>query len=636
MSKASKAKANTARRTEVGGYARLGKAERTELEAFLSGVGHSAWRVLGCHKKGRGFVFRVYAPNAASVGLAGDFNGWEPQQMIFDAEFGVWSLYLGSPKQGQSYKYAVTSRYGNTVFKSDPFALKCEMRPGDASVVWESGEYSWHASEYDTLHGLDPDRPVSIYEAHLGSWEKGLSFISASVRLIEYCRTMGYTHIELMPITEHLLDDSWGYQTSCYFAITSRYGTPEELKLFVDRAHMAGLGVILDWVPAHFVKNDCGLRLFDGTPLYEPEDPLRAEMPLWGTLLFDYAKPAVRSFLISNAVYLLSEYHIDALRVDAVSCMLYHDFCKEHWLPEPDGSNINRAAVAFIKQCNSAVHKLTSAKMIAEESSAFPHVTGEEGLGFDYKWNMGFMNDTLYYFEKDSVYRKYHHDKLTFPMTYAFAERHILPLSHDEVVHGKKSLIGRMQGNYEAKFAQLRLLYAYQFACPGKKLGFMGSEFGQFIEWDHKRSLDWFLLDYPDHAAMQDHTRSLNKFYRSEPALWRDDADWNGYRWLKVDDKEQSVIAFCRLDPIGSRHLICIFNFTPGEYAEYTIDISPVAAEFGIQLEAPSPKRRRKTLPRTSFTCVFSTSGRKCAVTAKGALLTVPVYGYEGAFYTLT
>ena len=603
------------------GYIRLSKAAEKELALFASGESRHAYRVLGAHRYSRGWLFRVYAPNAASVALAGDMNGWQPEPMTKDGAHGVWSLYKADARHGQRYKYAVTSMAGNTVYKADPYAVKCEKRPGDASVLWEAPEYEWHESAYDREHGLDIDRPVSIYEVHLGSWEQGLSFTAASVRLIDYCRDMGYTHIELMPVTEHLLDDSWGYQTSGYYAITSRYGTPEEFKLFVDRAHMAGLGVILDWVPAHFVKNDCGLRLFDGTPLYEPAEPLRAEMPLWGTLLFDYAKPAVRSFLISNAIYLLNEYHIDALRVDAVSCMLYHDFCKEHWLPEPDGSNVNRAAVDFIIRCAAAVHADTPAKLIAEESSAYPHVTGPEGLCFDYKWNMGFMNDTLTYFEKDSVYRKYHHDKLTFPMTYAYAEHHVLPLSHDEVVHGKHSLIGRMQGNYQAAFAQLRLLFAYQYAFPGKKLGFMGGEFGQFIEWDFKRSLDWFLLSYPAHAAMQDFTRSLNHFYRGCPALWRNDVDWGGFRWLKVDDKEQSVIAFRRYDPETGRGVICVFNFTPGEYADYVIDLADIKAEL------PKSKNGRAR-------CVFSTAGRlgSYAKLEKGRLH-VPIYGYEGAFY---
>ncbi|MBQ1729830.1 MAG: 1,4-alpha-glucan branching enzyme, partial [Oscillospiraceae bacterium] len=347
----------------------------------------------------------------------------------------VWELKREA-FQGQRYKYAVTGPGGNTVLKSDPFSVRNELRPGSASVVWD------HFFEYrsDRERRLGYDKPVSIYEVHLGSWEKGLSFIGASTVLIDYCRSMGYTAIELMPVCEHLLDESWGYQTSGMYAITARYGTPEELKLFVDRAHAAGIAVILDWVPAHFVKDDCGLRLFDGTPLFESPDPLRAEMPLWGTLLYDFGKPHVRSYLISNALYLIENFGIDGLRVDAVSCMLYLDFCKAEWRPNPDGSNTNYDAVSFIRELNHAVHERTGAVMIAEESSAYPYVTGEKGLCFDYKWNMGFMNDTLKYFELDSVYRKYHQDKLTFQMTYAFAEKHILPFSHDEVVYGKRSL----------------------------------------------------------------------------------------------------------------------------------------------------------------------------------------------------
>lgn len=629
--------ANAPRAAYERGCIRLNAEERRELDSFLRGESVHAYRVLGAHRRGRGFVFRVYAPSASAVALVGDFNSWQGQGMVFDPRYGIWSLYCQKACMGHRYKYAVTAPNGAVTLKTDPFAVRCEMRPGDASVLWELPDYAWHDSLYDRAHGLDADRPINIYEAHLGSWELGLGFTSASTRLIEYCRDMGYTHIELMPLSEHPLDESWGYQTGAYYAVTSRYGTPEEFKLFIDRAHMAGLGVILDWVPAHFVKNDFGLRLFDGTPLFEPAEPLRAEMPLWGTLLFDYNKPCVRSFLISNAVWLLNEFCVDGLRVDAVSCMLYHDFCRERWLPEPDGSNINRAAVAFLRQCNAAVHTHTLGRMIAEESSAFPHVTGDEGLGFDYKWNMGFMNDTLSYFEKASVYRKYHHDKLTFPMTYAYAERHILPLSHDEVVHGKRSLIGRMEGNYDAKFAQLRLLFAYQYACPGKKLNFMGGEFGQFIEWDHKRSLDWFLLAYPAHAAMQDHTRALNSFYKSNPALWRDDIDWEGYRWLNVNDSEHSIIAFRRRDPVTGQGLICIFNFTPGEYEAYPVDVSSIMDELGQAEAIPKkPRGRGKKAPKVKLGCVFSTAGRQgAAAELCGTTLSVPLYGYEGAMYEI-
>lgn len=592
---------------------------RAELADFLNGKSREAYRVFGAHRDPADptkWLFRVYAPNAKRVALSGDFNSWAGDEMAFCPEFGVWELKREA-FQGQRYKYAITGPGGNTVLKSDPFSVRNELRPGSASVVWD------HFFEYrsDRERRLGYDKPVSIYEVHLGSWEKGLSFIGASTVLIDYCRSMGYTAIELMPVCEHLLDESWGYQTSGMYAITARYGTPEELKLFVDRAHAAGIAVILDWVPAHFVKDDCGLRLFDGTPLFESSDPLRAEMPLWGTLLYDFGKPHVRSYLISNALYLIENFGIDGLRVDAVSCMLYLDFCKAEWRPNPDGSNTNYDAVSFIRELNHAVHERTGAVMIAEESSAYPYVTGEKGLCFDYKWNMGFMNDTLKYFELDSVYRKYHQDKLTFQMTYAFAEKHILPFSHDEVVYGKRSLIGRMQGNYEAQFAQLRLLLAYRFACPGKKLEFMGSEFGQYDEWDFRRSLEWFLLDHKQHRAMQSFAKSMNFFYRENRALWRDDAEWEGYRWLSLEDAEHSIIAFRRRDPDSGEGIVCVLNFTPGEHGAYPVDLGPIADEIG---------------ERTSLPCVMSTQGRMDArAEIKDGKLLVPLYGYEGAFYKI-
>lgn len=603
--------------SELARSAFVSEEDAAELRAFTEGRSREAYRVFGARKEGEEWLFRVYAPHAKNVRLTGDLNFWQGEPMVFVPEFGVWQLRRAAIP-GQRYKYAVTGADGETKLKSDPFSVRNELRPGSASVVWDFAFE--HRSDY--ARRLDINKPVSIYEVHLGSWEKGLSFIAASTALVDYCREMGYTAIELMPVCEHLLDESWGYQTSGMYAITARYGTPEELRLFVERAHQAGLAVILDWVPAHFVKDDCGLRLFDGTPLYESQDPLRAEMPLWGTLLYDFEKPFVRSFLISNALYLIDNFGVDGIRVDAVSSMLYLDFCKTEWRPAHDGSNLNYAAIDFIKQLNAAVHERTGGCMIAEESSAFPHVTGNEGLGFDYKWNMGFMNDTLSYFELDSVYRKYHQDKLTFPMVYAFSERHILPFSHDEVVYGKRSLIGRMHGNYEEQFAQLRLLLAYRFACPGKKLEFMGSEFGQFVEWNFKKSLEWFLLEYKNHRAYQSFAKEMNRFYKSNPALYADDACWNGYRWIALDDCEHSVISFRRRDPATGESLICIFNFTPGEHKEYEIDLSPILDE---------------TAHKRVLHCVFSSQvhpGAKARI--KKGKLTVELYGYEGAFYRLS
>ena len=595
----------------------LSELDVLELYAFIEGRARDAYRVFGARKLANGeWRFLVFAPNAEAVYLTGDFNDWQGEAMTFLPEFGAWAQ-VREAYPGQRYKYAVRGADGRMALKSDPFSVRNEMRPANASVVWDLDLNKVENNERRLAH----DKPVSIYEVHLGSWEKGLSFVGASTRLVDYVRDMGYNAIELMPICEHLLDESWGYQTSGMYAITARYGTPEELRLFVRRAHEAGIAVILDWVPAHFVKDECGLRRFDGTALYESEDPLRAEMPLWGTLLYDFGKPFVRSYLISNALYLLEQYGIDGLRVDAVSCLLYLDFCKAEWRPNADGGNLNIDAVSFIKELNGAVHERTCAAMIAEESSAFPHVTGGEGLDFDYKWNMGFMNDTLSYFELDSVFRKYHQAKLTFQMTYAFSEHYVLAFSHDEVVHGKRSLIGRMQGNIEAKFAQLRLLLAYRMAFPGKKLEFMGSEFGQFVEWNFKRSLEWFLLDYENHRSMQNFSKEMNWFYRNHPALWKDDAAWEGYRWLSLDDAEHSVIAFRRRDPDSGEGIICVLNFTAGEHGAYPIDLDSIAGEIG---------------DKTELACAFSTHPRMgAAAEIRDGKLYVPLYGYEAAYYTV-
>ncbi len=599
----------------------------TEMRLFVEGGSTHAYRALGAHIEGDVWRVRVYAPNAAMVAVTGDFCGWNDGVPMWRTDLGMWECELPSnAKQGDCYKFAVTAPDGHMTLKSDPFGFKAELRPSNASVLWESKGFDWTDEEYMAKrrngYGELPRSHMSIYEVHLGSWQKGLSFVDASIQLVRYARDMGYTHIEIMPLSEYPLDDSWGYQAAGYYSVTARYGTPEEFKLFVDRAHAEEIGVILDWVPAHFVKDDFGLRLFDGTPLYESAEPLRAEMPLWGTLLFDYSKPHVRSFLMSNAVFLAEEFHIDGLRFDAVSCMLYHDFCKDRWIPEPDGSNVNRAAAYFIREVNNALHSLNMGVMtIAEESSAFPFVTAptcDGGLGFDFKWNMGFMNDTLSYFELDSLYRGLNHKLVTFPMTYAFSERYILPFSHDEMVCGKRSIIGRMCGNYDAQHLQTRLLYAYQYAVPGKKLLFMGTEIAQYAEWAFAKSLDWFLLDYPAHAAMQSFVRALNGVYRSSRALARDDVGWDGFKWLSVDDSFASVIVFVRTDPDTGDRLLCAFNFTPVEHPRYGVSVdAPVTAELALSTHA------REAQPLRSF----AMDG--------GNRLEIPLYGFEGAYYRI-
>lgn len=605
-----------------------------EKALYLFNIGENAYayRALGAHRTElmgvEGWSFAVFAPRAKSVSVVGDFNNWDvnAHPMHRCGETGVWELFIGCLKRGERYKFAVTDSLGNTVLKADPFAFRAELRPMTASLLWDIPEYEWTDAQYlsERARRNPFDGPMSIYEAHLCSWKTGLSPDELSEQLVGYCKDMGYTHIELLPVCEHPLDESWGYQVTGYFAVSARYGEPEQLMALVNRAHAEGIGVILDWVGAHFTSDAHGLARFDGQPLFEPAEPLRAQMPQWGTLLFDYSRAEVRSFLISNAVFFLKEFHIDALRADAVSCMLYHDFCREQWLPNRFGGRENLEAIDFIKQLNTVVHRECGGILtIAEESSSFPGVTksvSEGGLGFDFKWNMGYMNDTLSYFEKDSVYRKHHHSLITFPMTYAFSERYILPFSHDEMVHGKRSLIGRMQGSYEKRFEQLRLLFAYQFAHPGKKLMFMGSEIGQFIEWNLKRPIDWFLLEYPQHRAMAQYVRALNKFYASCAALHREDTAWEGYSWVSVDDAERSVIAFCRKN--GSSRLLAVFNFTPVPRERYEIILPCGEGEA-----------------RPKLKCVFSTHAAVRPALKAGRnkdgrwRARVSMYGYEGAFY---
>lgn len=605
--------------------------DQNAVYLFNTGENAYSYRLLGAHLDTEGDLegwrFSVYAPNAQAVSVVGDFNNWNPSahQMHREGDTGIWTVFARDVWRGQRYKLRITGADGSVTMKADPFAFRAELRPATASVIWGIPNYGWTDGAYMAAkENSNPFiKPINIYEVHAGSWREGKDLGALSFELVDYCADMGYTHIELMPVSEFPLDDSWGYQCLGYYAVTARYGTPEQLMQFIDRAHSRGIGVILDWVPAHFVKDEAGLRRFDGTPLFEPSDPLRAEMPQWGTLLFDYGRAEVRSFLISNAVYWLKEFHADGLRVDAVSCMLYHDFCRSEWRPNIYGNHDNLEAIDFLKKLNVAVHReCPGCLIIAEESTAFPKITEPVncgGLGFDYKWNMGFMNDTLFYFEKDPVYRKYHHDKLTFPLVYAFSEKYVLPFSHDEVVHGKHSLIGRMFGSYEQQFEQLRLLFAYQIAEPGKKLNFMGSEFGQFIEWDFHKQLDWFLLDYPQHRAIWEFSRALNHFYLDHPCLHREDTGFEGFRWLAVDDAEHSVVAFLRRN--GSSRLVCIFNFTPVTHESYRVPMDE-ATNHPVTLR-----------------CAFSTHGRgnieiRSQKIRKGERYAeLPLYPYEAAFY---
>ena len=548
------------------------------LEQFHTTGVSDAYRFLGCHAQNRdgvdGFVFRTWAPQAQSVRVTGDFNFWNEEDLPMQpVGCGVWEAFSRFAQPGQRYKLCIKTKDGRTVYKTDPYGNRCGVLPDTASIIEAEGGFVWHDGLYRARRRKEKilNRPVNIYEVHAGSWKRHedgsvLSFRELAQQLVPYVKDMGYTHIELMPVMEYPYDPSWGYQITCYYAPTHRYGAPEDLKYFIDEAHKAGIGVILDWVPAHFPKDANGLYEFDGTCCYELSDPTMNEHPDWTTRIYDYGKPEVRSFLISNACYWISQFHADGIRVDAVASMLYLDYNRPNYKPNRFGGRENLEAIDFLRQLNAAAFQTEPAvMMIAEESTAFPLITKPDydgGLGFLFKWNMGWMNDMLQYMSLDPLYRKGDHNALTFSMTYAFSENFILPLSHDEVVHGKCSLIGKMPGNYDDKFNNLRVLYAYQMAHPGKKLNFMGSEFAQFIEWNFKQGLDWLLLGYEKHRKMQQFVKTLNRFYLENRELWEVDTGWDGYEWIEPDDRDRSVIAFRRKDRKG-RELVVVCNFCP-------------------------------------------------------------------------
>jgi alpha-1,4-glucan:alpha-1,4-glucan 6-glycosyltransferase len=553
----------------------------------MSTLHDKSYTVMGCHCTADGCVFRVWAPHAKAVSLVGDFNAWDggAAPMSRDAD-GVWTAAVRDLSVGSIYKYAVTGADGKTVLKADPYAFHAETGPATGSKVWDLSGYVWHDDAWlQARSAADPRRaPMNIYELHLGSWrlapgETYPNYRAVAPELADYCLEMGYTHVELLPVTEYPYEGSWGYQVTGYYAPTSRYGTPQDFMAFVDTLHKAGVGVIMDWVPAHFPKDEHGLRRFDGAPLFEYADPRLGEHPQWGTLVFNYASCDVRAFLTGSALFFLETYHIDGIRCDAVSSMLYLDYGRKsgQWLPNRDGGNINTDAADFLRDLNAAVAKaFPGAVTAAEESTAFPKVTwpaAEGGLGFTFKWDMGFMHDTLDYFALDPLFRSKNHTKLTFSMMYAFSEKFILAFSHDEVVHGKRSLLGKMFGSYEQKFAGLRAFYGYLFAHPGKKLTFMGGEFGQFIEWDYEKQLDWLLLDYPLHAAMQRYCAELGRLYRAFPALWEIEDSWDGFAWLNPDDADRSSVAFLRSPASEGDRLACVFNFTPVAWTDFVVGL---------------------------------------------------------------
>ena len=569
---------------------------------FASGKGSRSYEIMGCHKTKNGYVFRVWAPNAEGVFVVGSFNNWDTSACpMHSIGYGVWEATVKGTQIFDEYKYYIIKKNGSAVYKSDPYAFHACTRPENASKIYDLDGFEWTDAQYRrSLSKKDfTKEPMNIYEVHLGSWlqhEDGnfLSYTDIADKLIKYVKDMHYTHIELLPLSEYPYDPSWGYQVTGYYAPTSRYGTPKDFMKLVDKFHAAGIGVILDWVGAHFPKDENGLYEFDGSCLYESSDPLQNEHPDWKTRIFDYSRYEVRSFLISNVVYWLDKYHIDGIRVDAVAAMLYLDYGRRggSWRPNKYGGNINLDAVDFLRDMNSAAFKFNpSVIMVAEESTAFPMVTKpgyDGGLGFNFKWNMGWMNDMLGYMSTDPLFRKGRQNDLTFSLTYAFSENYILPLSHDEVVHGKASMIRKMPGTYEEKFANLRAFYGYMMAHPGKKLNFMGNEFAQFIEWDYKKGLEWFMLEYDKHKEIRKYIKDLNAFYLKNAALWEKDTDWSGFSWIAHDDHDQSVISFIRRDTKG-REIIVVCNFCPVMRKNYLIGV-PKEGEYKAVLSSDSAK----------------------------------------------
>lgn len=557
-------------------------------ETFHQGTNRRAYEMLGAHPCYEGDVkkwhFAVWAPNAKHVSLVGEFNFWDKSKHAMVKQFdGTWEIRLSEAELVKNmkedgfptYKYAVWGADDVWRMKADPFAFFTEPRPNNGSRVYDMGNYAWKDSEWmEKRRQFNANSsPVNIYEVHAGSWKRHedgtfLTYIELADELIPYVQEMGYTHIELLPVMEHPLDMSWGYQVTGFFSATSRYGTPDGLRQFIDRCHQAGIGVILDWVPAHFPRDEVGLYKFDGTDLYNHPDPRRGEIPQWGTMLFDFARGEVCSYLLSSVCFWIDLFHADGIRVDAVSSIIYYDFCKEpgQYLPNEYGGRENLDGLNFLRRMNQTVyHDAPGIMMIAEESTSFPMITAPTyvgGLGFGFKWNMGWMNDILSYIKMDPVYRKYHHDKLTFSLMYAFNENYILPFSHDEVVHGKHSMLDKNPGDIWNKFAGLRALYGYTMAHPGKKLLFMGGEFAHFIEWKFDDQLDWFLLVYERHAPLQKCVKTLNHLYKDLPALHEVDNSWDGFQWVTPNDADNSTVAFIRTDKAG-KSILCITNFTP-------------------------------------------------------------------------
>jgi 1,4-alpha-glucan branching enzyme len=565
-----------------------------DLHLLSEGTHYRAWERLGAHvadvEGEPGTWFVVWAPNAERVAVVGDFNGWDDSAhvLVNRGDSGIWEGFVPHVGQGAVYKYVVTSRYmGYRAQKADPYGFATEIRPQSASVVWDISDYRWGDGEWLATRGERNalDAPIAIYEVHLGSWmrapedQRWLSYRELAPKLAEYVRHMGFTHVEFLPVSEHPLDASWGYQTLGSYAPTSRFGTPQDFMYLVDTLHQNGIGVILDWVPAHFPKDEHGLGYFDGTHLYEHEDSRLGEQKDWGTFIFNFGRTEVQNFLLANALFWLEVYHVDGLRVDAVASMLYLDYSREEgqWLPNRYGGRENLEAVAFLRRFNELVYERhPDVITLAEESTAWPMVSRPTylgGLGFGLKWNMGWMHDTILYFSKEPVHRKFHHNDLTFSLLYAFHENFVLPFSHDEVVHGKGSMLGKMPGDDWQRFANLRLLYGYMYAHPGKKLLFMGNEIGVWGEWSHERGIEWNVLEWPFHQGLQRWVRDINTFLRGEPALYQRDFEPAGFEWIDCHDSQQSILSFLRRgrDPEDVLAFVC--NFTPVPRHNYRIGV---------------------------------------------------------------
>ena len=587
----------------------------SEMDRYLFGQGthYEIYKHMGAHlttQRGKnGVYFAVWAPHAEAVAVVGDFNEWNPDKHVMkcDNEMGVYELFVPGVKEGDLYKFCITTYDGRLLFKSDPYAVYAEYRPGTASRVYDLSKHKWSDSAWMKKRAeftVEKDA-MAVYEVHPGSWKKHpsckedeagyYSYRELAHSLAAYVKEMGYTHVELMGIAEHPFDGSWGYQVTGYYAPTSRYGTPDDFRYFVNYMHKNKIGVILDWVPAHFPKDAHGLNEFDGTPTYEYADPRKGEHPDWGTKVFDYGKNEVKNFLIANALYWIEEYHIDGLRVDAVASMLYLDYGRDgrEWIPNEYGENKNLEAIEFFKHLNSIVSKKEKGVvMIAEESTAWPLVTAppeEGGLGFNLKWNMGWMHDFLEYMKLDPYFRRYNHNKMTFSMTYAYSENYVLVLSHDEVVHLKCSMINKMPGLGQDKFENLKAGYAYMFGHPGKKLLFMGQEFGQYQEWSEERELDWYLLGEDSNRQLQDFVKELLHLYKKYPAMYANDSNAEGFEWINADDASRSIFSFVRKSPTGRNNLLFVINYTPVAREDYRVGV-PKKKQYKLILNSKDPQ----------------------------------------------